>query len=242
MAKNLVIVESPAKAKTIEGFLGKDFTVKSSYGHIRDLEKSDMGVDVEKNFKPLYIIPPDKKKTVEYLKEAAKKFVGAIWQYPPDFSAKRVQGDRAYNIARSGGQPDVKPVLVNISKFEIVSVLLPMIEFKVVCGKGTYIRSLAHDLGRQLGCGGLLASLCRTRIGKYKLKDAKELKAWMEAVQPIEPKKRIPVRTAIKKAKERAKDRKKLAASGGTKSALRKKSPPKKKPTVKKKSKEKKKK
>lgn len=73
MAKNLVIVESPAKAKTIEGFLGKDFTVKSSYGHIRDLEKSDMGVDIEKNFKPVYIIPPDKKKTVEELKEAAKK-------------------------------------------------------------------------------------------------------------------------------------------------------------------------
>lgn len=73
MSKNLVIVESPAKAKTIEGFLGKDFTVKSSFGHIRDLEKSEKGVDVEKNFKPLYIIPPDKKKTVEELKEAAKK-------------------------------------------------------------------------------------------------------------------------------------------------------------------------
>lgn len=73
MPKNLVIVESPAKAKTIEGFLGKDFTVKSSYGHIRDLEKSDMGVDIEKNFKPVYIIPSDKKKTVEELKEAAKK-------------------------------------------------------------------------------------------------------------------------------------------------------------------------
>lgn len=73
MPKNLVIVESPAKAKTIEGFLGKEFIVKSSYGHIRDLEKSDMGVDIEKNFKPIYVIPPDKKKTVEELKEAAKK-------------------------------------------------------------------------------------------------------------------------------------------------------------------------
>ncbi len=73
MAKNLVIVESPAKAKTIEGFLGKDFSVKSSFGHIRDLEKSDMGVDIEKNFKPKYIIPPEKKKTVDDLKEAAKK-------------------------------------------------------------------------------------------------------------------------------------------------------------------------
>ena len=148
--------------------------------------------------------------------EAAKKFVGTVWQYPPDFSAKKIQGDRAYNIARSGGQPDIKPVLVTISKFEIVSILLPMIEFKVVCGKGTYIRSLAHDLGRQLGCGGILASLCRTRIGKYKLKDASETSNWMEAVQPVAPKKRIPVRTARKKMKERAKERKKLAKSSST--------------------------
>ena len=102
-------------------------------------------------------------------------------------------------------------MLVNISKFEIVSVLLPMVEFKAVCGKGTYIRSLVHDFGRQLGCGAVLASLNRTRIGKYKLKDASELKDWLEAVEPVAPKKRIPVRTAMKKMKERAKERKKLA-------------------------------
>ena len=78
MPKNLVIVESPAKAKTIEGFLGKDFTVKSSYGHIRDLDKEDMGIDIAKNFKPKYIIPADKKKTVDELRAAAKKS-DVIW-------------------------------------------------------------------------------------------------------------------------------------------------------------------
>ncbi len=73
MAKNLLIVESPAKAKTIESILGKDFTVKSCFGHIRDLEKNDMGIDLKNNFKPTYIVPADKQKVVNDLKALAKK-------------------------------------------------------------------------------------------------------------------------------------------------------------------------
>src|SRR6186997_74565 len=73
MSKNLFIVESPAKAKTIEGFLGKDYIVKSSIGHIRDLEKKEMGVDVENNFEPKYVIPSDKKAVVAELKKLAKE-------------------------------------------------------------------------------------------------------------------------------------------------------------------------
>ena len=78
MAKNLLIVESPAKAKTIEKFLGSDFEVKSSYGHIRDLEKDDMGIDVNKNYAPRYIIPEDKQKVVRELKQLTKKS-GEVW-------------------------------------------------------------------------------------------------------------------------------------------------------------------
>src|ERR1700712_1680611 len=73
MAKNLLIVESPAKAKTIEKILGEDFEVKSCYGHIRDLEKGDMGIDIKNNYKPRYIIPEDKEKVVKELKQFAKK-------------------------------------------------------------------------------------------------------------------------------------------------------------------------
>lgn len=73
MAKNLLIVESPAKAKTIEGILGKDFEVKSCYGHIRDLEKNDMGIDINNNFTPKYIVPADKDRVVKELKSIAKK-------------------------------------------------------------------------------------------------------------------------------------------------------------------------
>ena len=78
MGKNLFIVESPAKAKTIEGFLGKDFTVKSSIGHIRDLEKKEMGVDIENNFEPKYVIPTDKKAVVAELKKLAKE-AETVW-------------------------------------------------------------------------------------------------------------------------------------------------------------------
>src|SRR6202007_442267 len=73
MAKNLLIVESPAKAKTIEKILGEDFEVKSCYGHIRDLEKGDMGIDIKNNYQPRYIVPEDKKKVVKELKSLAKK-------------------------------------------------------------------------------------------------------------------------------------------------------------------------
>src|SRR5436853_1809733 len=73
MAKNLLIVESPAKAKTIEKILGEDFEVKSSYGHIRDLEKDDMGIDIKKNYAPRYIVPADKQKVVKELKQLTKK-------------------------------------------------------------------------------------------------------------------------------------------------------------------------
>ena len=78
MSKNLLIVESPAKAKTIEGFLGKDFTVKSSYGHIRDLDKGKKGVNIEKDFEPKYVVSPEKKKVVKELKTAATK-AEEIW-------------------------------------------------------------------------------------------------------------------------------------------------------------------
>ncbi|MCX6274890.1 MAG: type I DNA topoisomerase [Bacteroidetes bacterium] len=78
MSKNLVIVESPAKAKTIEGYLGKDFTVKSSYGHVRDLVKSGMGINVKKNFEPVYEISPDKQHVINDLKKLSKK-ADIVW-------------------------------------------------------------------------------------------------------------------------------------------------------------------
>ncbi|HEY4798855.1 MAG TPA: tRNA pseudouridine(55) synthase TruB [Bacteroidia bacterium] len=232
LATGLLIICIGRATKNIESFQG----MEKEYTGTMMLGATTPSYDFETPINERYPITDI---TPQLIHENAKKFVGAIWQYPPNFSAKQIQGQRAYNIARSGGQADVKPVLVNVMQFEIISVLLPMVEFKVVCGKGTYIRSLVHDFGRQLGCGAVLASLSRTRIGKYKLKDASEIKDWLEAVQPVAPKKRIPVKTAMKKMKERVKERKKLAVSGNkpAKPAATKKSSPKKKSKTKKKKK-----
>ena len=78
MAKNLLIVESPAKAGTIEKYLGKDFVVRSSYGHIRDLEKKDTGINIEAGFEPVYVLDPEKKKLVTELKKLAKE-AETVW-------------------------------------------------------------------------------------------------------------------------------------------------------------------
>ncbi|ARS34784.1 tRNA pseudouridine(55) synthase TruB [Pontibacter actiniarum] len=110
--------------------------------------------------------------TAEDIKAAAHTFVGAIEQIPPIYSAVQIDGKRAYDLARKGKEVELKPRAVTIHAFEITSINGPEVAFKVVCSKGTYIRSLAHDLGQKLGVGGHLSKLERTRIGEYKLEDA----------------------------------------------------------------------
>ena len=106
------------------------------------------------------------------LEAARQKFVGVIAQTPPIYSAVKVNGERAYNLARRGEEAEIKSKNIEIKSFEITRVALPEIDFKVVCTKGTYIRSLARDFGKELGCGAHLTKLVRTRIGEYKLEDA----------------------------------------------------------------------
>jgi len=103
---------------------------------------------------------------------AAKVFEGEIDQVPPLHSAIKVDGKRAYQLARAGKEAALKSRKVTISVFEITSINLPEVSFKVVCTKGTYIRSLARDFGNELGVGAYLAELCRTRIGNFLLEDA----------------------------------------------------------------------
>jgi tRNA pseudouridine55 synthase len=110
--------------------------------------------------------------TKKMIHDAVKHFTGKIMQAAPLHSAKKIEGVRAYEIARKGKQAELKPVEVHVHSFEITAIHLPEVSFKVVCSKGTYIRSLANDFGKQLGCGAYLGSLCRTRIGGYALEDA----------------------------------------------------------------------
>jgi len=113
--------------------------------------------------------------TKEQIHEATKQFIGVIDQVPPMHSAIFVDGKRAYELARKGKQVDLKSRQVTITEFEITAIELPSVSFRVVCSKGTYIRSLARDFGQALGVGAYLAELCRTRIGAFRLEDAKKV-------------------------------------------------------------------
>ena len=106
------------------------------------------------------------------IQSAADSFVGTIEQIPPIYSAVMIDGKRAYDLARKGKEAEMKPRTVTIKAFEITNIDGAVVSFKVICSKGTYIRSLAHDLGQKLGVGAHLSALVRTRIGDYKLEDA----------------------------------------------------------------------
>ncbi|MCE7864481.1 MAG: tRNA pseudouridine(55) synthase TruB [Bacteroidetes bacterium CHB5] len=113
--------------------------------------------------------------TEEQLKSAVRKFTGTLQQIPPLHSAIKIEGKRAYKFARKGKDIELKPREVMVSAFEITSVEKPFVSFRIVCSKGTYIRSIARDFGNELGTGAYLAELCRTRIGNFKLSDALEI-------------------------------------------------------------------
>jgi tRNA pseudouridine55 synthase len=110
--------------------------------------------------------------TNEMLQQATEKFTGAIMQMPPVFSAIKKDGVAMYELARRGEVVELKPRPITIYQFKITNVALPVVDFKVVCSTGTYIRSLANDFGQQLGCGAYLGSLRRTRIGTFSTDDA----------------------------------------------------------------------
>ncbi len=103
---------------------------------------------------------------------------GEILQIPPSHSAIKIDGTRVYELARQGKEVKLEKRPVTIREFEVTAVNLPDVSFRVVCSTGTYIRSLADDFGRELGCGAYLGSLCRTRIGDFRLGDAYSLESF----------------------------------------------------------------
>jgi tRNA pseudouridine55 synthase len=127
----------------------------------------------------------------EIVKETLKQFTGAIMQVPPIHSAIKQKGKPVYLLARKGEDVVMEPRPVTISAFEITKMDLPVLHFRVVCTTGTYIRSLAHDFGKALGCGAYLSSLCRTRIGEFTLEQARSLPQTLSWIQEQKASERI---------------------------------------------------
>jgi tRNA pseudouridine55 synthase len=120
--------------------------------------------------------------TDEQIKAACAQFIGDIQQYPPAHSAIKIDGERLYEKARRGEEVELRLRNVTITEFEITRIELPEVDFRVVCSKGTYIRSLVNDFGKTLNSGAYLSKLRRTRSGNYKVADAWEV---MELVGTI---------------------------------------------------------
>ena len=110
--------------------------------------------------------------TETQIKETLEKFLGEIDQKPPIFSAIKIEGNRAYDLARAGKEVEMKSRKTTITYIENIEIVLPFIRFTVGCSKGTYIRSLAHDIGQELGVGAYLTNLRRTKIGDYLVENA----------------------------------------------------------------------
>ena len=113
--------------------------------------------------------------TQEQVRECMFGFLGDYEQIPPMYSALKVNGKKLYELARAGKEVERKPRAVQIRELEILQMNLPTVRFRVVCSKGTYIRTLCHDIGEKLGCGGAMASLIRSRVGIFGLEEALRL-------------------------------------------------------------------
>ncbi len=125
----------------------------------------DLETEVDHHFPTEHI-------TAELIATTLKQFEGTIMQRPPLFSAIKVDGKRAYNLARGGVEHELEARPVIIHEIEVISYDAPVLTLRFVCGKGTYIRSLAFDIGKALNSGGYLSGLRRTRIGAYHVDDA----------------------------------------------------------------------
>lgn len=113
--------------------------------------------------------------TGEKVRACILSFCGSYDQIPPMYSALKVNGKKLYELARAGKEVERKPRAVEIRELEILETDLPMVRFRVVCAKGTYIRTLCHDIGEKLGCGGAMASLTRSRVGIFGIEKALRL-------------------------------------------------------------------
>ncbi|MFI3264532.1 MAG: tRNA pseudouridine(55) synthase TruB [Rikenellaceae bacterium] len=126
--------------------------------------------------------------TEEMIRRVLEGLCGERLQLPPIFSAKKIDGVRAYELARAGEAVEVKRALINIYDIEILDLTMPRLTIKVKCSKGTYIRSLASEIGEGLQSGGYLSSLRRTKSGGYSVEDGWQLDEFMKNIETIETK------------------------------------------------------
>lgn len=178
MATGLLIICTGKFTKKLTDFQGLDKT----YTGTLQLGKTTPSYDAETEANATF---PTEHITDELLHEKTKQFTGDIEQIPPMYSAIKVDGKRLYKAARRGEVVERKPRNVRVDAFDLTRIELPEVDFSVTCSKGTYIRSLAYDLGEAVDSGAYLTALCRTRIGDFKLEDAWDLEELIAMLEVI---------------------------------------------------------
>ncbi|MGY0407119.1 MAG: tRNA pseudouridine(55) synthase TruB [Polaribacter sp.] len=165
LATGLLIICTGKQTKKINQYQEqtKEYTGTFTVG--ASTPSYDLETEIDQRFPITHI-------SEELLKRTTQQFIGEIQQKPPIFSAIKKDGKRLYELARKGETTEIKPRAVTISEFEILAIHLPEISFRVVCSKGTYIRSLAFDFGKALNSGAHLSALRRTKIGEFSVKNA----------------------------------------------------------------------
>ncbi len=176
LASGLLIICTGKFTKRIEELQGqaKEYTGTITVG--ATTPSYDLETEINERFPTEHI-------TEALIYETLPKFIGEIDQKPPVFSAIKKDGKRLYESARAGIEVEIKTRKVTVSEFEITRIALPEIDFRIVCSKGTYIRSIAYDFGLALNSGGHLTSLRRTKIGDYSVENGVEPEAFIEALQ-----------------------------------------------------------
>ncbi|MES2780450.1 MAG: tRNA pseudouridine(55) synthase TruB [Bacteroidota bacterium] len=165
LASGLLIVCLGKQTKNIDSFMGMTKEYTGSFYMGATTPSFDLETEVNERFPTEHITP-------ELLQQTTQQFIGEQQQFPPIYSAIKKDGKRLYESARAGVEVELTSRTVVIEEFELTNIELPLVHFRIVCGKGTYIRSIAQDYGKALGSGAYLNSLRRTKIGEYDVANA----------------------------------------------------------------------
>ena len=178
LATGLLVILVGRATRLCERFMADT----KAYTTTIDLSVTNATYDLESETEPVPVAAPPSRSDIE---RALTAFVGDIEQTPPAHSAMKVGGRRAYTLARSGQDPKLEPRPVRIDSLDITAYTWPSLELAITCGKGTYIRSLARDIGAALGTGGVLTALRRTRTGSFLVDDAEQLEDLPDPLDPF---------------------------------------------------------
>ncbi|MBD3864181.1 tRNA pseudouridine(55) synthase TruB [Olleya marilimosa] len=176
LATGLLVICTGKMTKQIDAFQGqiKEYTGTIVLGSTTP--SYDLETEIDKTFETSHI-------TEDLIHQTTTQFIGEIDQYPPIFSALKKEGKRLYEYARAGETVDIKSRKITIQEFEITKIDGLNIDFRVVCSKGTYIRSLANDFGKALNSGGHLSVLRRTKIGEFDVKNGLSIDDFIKNLQ-----------------------------------------------------------